>query len=153
VSFAGDSFNNAASDQGGAAEKVTTIKASPTVTTTASITAGGVVGTATAIGRASCRGSVQETGDRVFTLTATDSTVGYTKTIATVGGGTWGRGASRAWTQVGSYSGPVSFAGDSFNNAASDQGGAAEKVTTIKASPTVTTTASITAGGVVGTAT
>src|SRR5205085_1153085 len=54
-------------------------------------------------------------------------------------------------TQVGTYTWHASYSGDDFNNGAVDDG-TNESVTTVKASPAITTTASATAGGVAGAA-
>src|SRR2546423_9299110 len=55
--------------QGGAAEKVTTIKASPALVTTASFVAGNVVGSAIPQDSAALSGGYTETGSLLFTLT------------------------------------------------------------------------------------
>ena len=152
VSFAGDSLNNPAVDQGGAAEQLTTIKASPTLVSTASFAAGNVVGSAIPEDSVVLSGGFQESGLLTFTLSAPDGTVADTETVTPNGDGTYATSNAIIATQVGTYTWAVSYAGDGLNNPASDQGGTAEQVTTVKASPTISTSASETAGGVVGSA-
>ena len=150
--FAGDELNNTASDQGDAAEQLTTVKASPTLVTTASFAAGNVVGSAVLSDSAMLSGGFQENGTLTFTLTAPDNTIVDTETVTTNGDVTYATSNAIIATQVGTYTWQVSFAGDGLNNSANDQGGVAEQLTTIKASPTISTSASETAGGVVGSA-
>ncbi len=152
VSFAGDSLNNPASDQGGTAEQVTTIKASPTLVTSASVSGGNVVGSAIPQDSAVLSGGYQESGPITFTLTAPDNSVVDTETVTPNGDGTYATSNTNVATQVGTYTWAVSYAGDGLNNPANDQGGTAEQVTTIKSSPTISTSASETNGGGVGSA-
>jgi hypothetical protein len=156
VSYSGDSNNNTAADQGGSAEQVTTTKSSPTVVTTASEKAGtsSIVGTAIPEDSAVVSGGYNPTGNLVFTLKAPNGTVADTQTIAITGDGTYTTSNSNIATQVGTYTWTVSYAGDISNNAANDQGGSAEQVTTTKATLTVVTTASEKSGtgATVGTA-
>jgi uncharacterized repeat protein (TIGR01451 family) len=150
--YAGDSQNDPASDQGGPAEQISVVQASPTLVSTASFAAGNVVGTAIPVDSVVLSGGFQESGLLTFKLTAPDNSVVDTETIAPNGDGTYATSNVIVATQVGTYTWAVSYAGDGFNNAASDQGGAADQLTTVKASPTITTSAGETAGGVVGTA-
>ncbi len=152
ASFAGDSLNDPASDQGGAAEHLTTTKASPTLVTTASFAAGNVVGSAMPQDSAILSGGYNESGPITFILTAPDNSVVDTETITPNGDGAYNTSNTNVATQVGTYTWTVSYAGDGLNNPANDQGGTAEQVTTVKASPTISTLASATAGGVVGSA-
>ncbi|HEV2969671.1 MAG TPA: hypothetical protein VGY55_06750, partial [Pirellulales bacterium] len=152
VSFAGDSLNNPASDQGGPAEQLTTIKASATLVTSATVSAGNVVGSAIPQDSAVLSGGYQETGPLTFTLTAPDNSVVDTETVTPNGDGTYNTSNVNVGTQVGTYTWAVSYAGDGLNLPANDQGGTAEQVATIKSSPTISTSASETAGGVVGSA-
>ena len=153
VSFAGDGLNDPANDQGGPAEQVTTVNASPTLVTTASFSAGNVVGSAIPQDSAVLSGGYQESGALVFQLHAPDNSIVDTETVTSSGDGTYSTSNVNVATQVGTYTWAVSFAGDGLNNSASDQGGAGEQVTTVKASPSISTSASETAGGVVGSAT
>jgi uncharacterized repeat protein (TIGR01451 family) len=151
ASYAGDAQNNPASDQGGAAEQV--VKASPTLVTTASFQTGNsIAGSAIPGDSAVLSGGYQESGTLTFTLTAPDKSIVDTETVTPNGNGTYSTSNAIIATQVGTYTWSVIYAGDGFNNAASDQGGAAEQLTTIKASPSITTTAGETAGGLVGSA-
>ena len=154
VSYAGDSLNNGAVDQGGTAEQSTTVKASPTLVTTASLKAGCTYMVTSAIPEDSAvlSGGYNETGTLTFKLYAPNNTVIDTETITTHGNGTYTTANTVAATQVGTYTWKVSFAGDGLNNSAVDQGGAAEQITTTKSGPTLVTTAKATASGVVGTA-
>ncbi len=152
VSFAGDSLNDPAVDQGGAAEQLTTTKASPTLVTTASVSASNVVGSAMPQDSAVLSGGYNESGPITFILTAPDNSVVDTETITPNGDGTYNTSNTNVATQVGTYTWTVSYAGDGLNNPANDQGGTAEQVTTVKSSPTISTSASETAGGVVGSA-
>jgi deoxycytidylate deaminase len=156
VSFAGDGLNIGAHDQGGAAEQVTTLKASPTLVTTASFKtgSGNVVGAAIPEDSAVLSGGYQESGPLTFTLTAPNNSVVDTETITPTGDGTYSTTNTTIATQAGIYTWTVSYAGDGLNNGRGDQGGAAEQVTTLKASPTLVTTALFKAGSgnVVGSA-
>ncbi len=99
-------------------------------------------------------GGYQESGPLTFKLTAPDNSVVDTETVTPNGDGTYTTSNTNVATQVGTYTWTVSFAGDRLNNPANDQGGTAEQVTTVKASPTVVTTASFKSGSgsVVGSA-
>jgi hypothetical protein len=152
ASFAGDSLNDPASDQGSPVEQLITIKASPTLVTTASFAAGNVVGGAIPQDSALLSGGFNESGTITFTLTAPDKSVVDTETVMPNGDGTYATANANIATQVGTYTWAVNYAGDGLNNPANDQGGAAEQVATVKASPTISTSAGDTAGGVVGSA-
>ena len=147
ASYSGDSNNNDADDNG-VDETLTTVKASPTVTTMASGTAGNVVGTSMLSDSATLSGGYNETGFILFILTEPNGTIEITP-VAVSGNGTYSPSAFTA-TQVGTYKWKAEYNGDSNNSGANDNG-VDETLTTVKASPTVTTTASETAGGVVGT--
>jgi hypothetical protein len=148
VAFAGDNYNNAAQDQGGAAEQVTTVKASPTLVTTASFKAGSgnVVGSSIPEDSATLSGGNQETGLLTFTLYAPDNTVADTQTITPSGNGTYVTSNTNVAEEVGTYTWKVAFAGDNYNNATQDQGGTAEQLTTVKTSPSLVSAASFKAG-------
>jgi hypothetical protein len=146
ASFAGDNLNIGASDQGGAAEQVTTVKASPTLVTMATLSGGNVVGSAIPQDTAVLSGGFQESGVITFTLTAPDGTVADSQPITPSGDGMYTTANANVATQVGTYTWKASFAGDSLNNGASDQGGAAEQVTTVNVNatgPTLMTAASL----------
>ncbi len=121
-----------------------TVKASPTIITTASFCAGNVVGSAIPQDSAVLSGGYNESGTITFTLTAPDHTVVDVETVTPHGNGTYKTANTQAATQVGTYIWTASYAGDVLNQAAHDQGGLAEQVTTIKASPVITTTPNIT---------
>src|SRR3989442_9724473 len=87
-------------------------------------------------------GGHKESGTISFTLTAPDSTIVDTETVTPSGDGTYTTSNSNVAKQVGTYTWTVNYAGDALNNAAKDQGGKVEQVTTVKASPTLVTTAS-----------
>jgi Ca2+-binding RTX toxin-like protein len=151
--FNGDT-NNSTATSGTSDEPVTVSSASPTLITTASLSAGNVVGSAIPQDKAVLSGGYHESGAITFTLTAPNNTVVDTETITANGDGTYTTSNANVATQVGTYTWTVSYAGDSLNNGAVDQGGAAEKVTTTKASPMIVTAASFKAGSgvVVGSA-
>ena len=152
ASYSGDSLNNSASDNG-QNESLTTVKASPTISTQASETAGGVVGTAMLSDMVTVSGGDNPGGSVTFTLTAPDgttSTVGSAVTIT--GDGTYSASTTVLATEVGTYTWHASYSGDSLNNSASDNGQNESLTTSGKATPVITTQASQTAGGVVGTA-
>ncbi len=135
---------------------MTTLKASPTLVTTASFKSGSgsVVGSAIPEDSAVLSSGYQESGPLTFTLTAPSSTVVDTETVTPSGNGTYNTSNVTIATQAGVYTWTVSFAADGLNNGAHDQGGTTEQVTTLKASPTLVTTASFKtgSGNVVGVA-
>ena len=148
ASYSGDGLNNGAVDNG-TNESLTTVKASPSVATSASETAGGVVGTSILSDAATISGAYSGTGSITFTLTAPNNTTTTIGTVPVSGNGTYNAPAVAA-TQVGTYVWHASYSGDGLNNGAVDNG-TNESLTTVKASPSVATSASETAGGVVGT--
>jgi hypothetical protein len=152
AAFAGDSLNNPTADQGGAEEQLTTIKASPTLDSTASLENGNVVGSAIPQDSTVLSGGYGESGMITFTLKAPDGTIVNQETVPSNGNGTYTTDNTTPATEVGTYTWSATFAGDSLNNPAVDQGGKQVDVTTIKASPTLTSTASDSAGNIVGTA-
>ena len=127
---------------------MTTVAASPSVTTSASETAGGVVGVAAARRCGHDLGRLQRSGSITFTLTAPNNTTTTVGTVPVSGNGTYTAPTVTA-TQVGTYVWHASYSGDGLNNGAIDNG-VNESLTTVAASPSVTTSASETAGGVVG---
>ena len=88
-------------------------------------------------------------GSITFTLTAPNNTTTTVGTVPVSGNGTYTAPTVTA-TQVGTYVWHASYSGDGLNNGAIDNG-VNESLTTVDASPSVTTSASETAGGVVGT--
>jgi hypothetical protein len=132
VSYAGDALNLAAVDQGGSAEQVTTVKASPKIVTCASLTGGNIVGAAVPQDSAIVSGGYNVTGNLVFTLKGPDLSTVYTEIVALSGNGTYSTHSTFVPTVSGTYTWSVSYAGNSLNNGAIDQGGAAEQVTIVK---------------------
>jgi Matrixin/Prealbumin-like fold domain len=151
AAYLGDNLNNGASDNG-INESVTTVKATPTISTCATITSGGVCGSAQTSDTLTVTGGNHPTGIVTFTLKAPDGTTSTVGTVTINGDGNYSLATTVAITQVGTYTWHASYAGDSLNNGAVDNGNN-ESVTTVKASPSISTVASITAGGVCGTAT
>ena len=141
--YAGDANNNAANDQGGAAEQVIVAPTSPTLVTTASpaLTLGSTAPTLT--DTAVLAGGLNPTGSIVFTLTGPGGFV-YTQTDPVNGNGAYTASTplATAGTVAGAYSWSVTYEGDVNNNAASDQGGVAEQTVVSPANPTLVTTAS-----------
>ena len=142
VAYSGDGNNNAASDQGGAAEQATVSAASPTLVTTASsaITQRGTTAP-TLTDTAVLSGGYFPTGNIVFTLTGPGG-FSYTQTDTVSGNGTYTASTTLPTTVAGTYTWTARYGGDVNNNAASDQGGRAEQATVSPASPTLTTTPS-----------
>ena len=148
ASYSGDSLNNGAVDNGDN-ESVTSIKASPSVSTQASKTDGGVVGTGTTSDTATVSGGDNPTGTITFTLKAPDGTTSTIATDTVAGDGSYSAGPV-SLTEVGTYTWHASYSGDSLNSGAVDNGDN-ESVSSVKASPSVSTQASVTGAGVVGT--
>ena len=89
ATYSGDGNNLSATDSG-TNESVTTVKASPTIATSASETAGGLVGTSTLSDSATISGGYNVSGGSVtFTLTAPDSTTTTVGTVPVSGTGTY----------------------------------------------------------------
>jgi hypothetical protein len=149
ASYTGDSLNNPAADNG-ANESITTVKASPTVVTSASVSAGGLVGTAQLSDSATIAGGFNPTGTITFSLKAPDGSMSTIGTVNVNGDGTY-TGPAVTATEGGTYTWHATYNGDGLNNSAVDNG-ANESVTTIKANPAIVTSAAVSAGGVVGTA-
>jgi hypothetical protein len=116
---------------------------------------GSAVGSAIPEDSAVLSGGVNETGPLTFVLIAPDNTVVDTETVIPSGDGTYSTSNTHVATQGGTYTWKVSYAGDSVNYPAQDQGGAAERLIVIKARPTLVTTASFKTGtsNVIGSAT
>src|SRR5205085_1234893 len=146
----GDGNNSTAIDDG-LNESATTVKATPKVETNASETADGVVGASLLSDSAIVSGGYNVTGGSIqFSLTGPDNvTVDVGAPVAVSGPGTYFSPTVLA-TEVGTYTWHASYTGDDLNDGAIDDG-VNESLTTVKASPEVTTSASETAGGAVGT--
>src|SRR5262249_55999712 len=84
-----------------------------------------------------------------FTLTAPDGSTTTVGTVTVTGAGTYASPTVLA-TQVGTYTWHATYSGDGLNSGATDNG-ANESVTTVTASPTISTVASE-QGNVVGSA-
>src|SRR5208282_5252385 len=108
-----------------------------------------VVGSAVPQDSAVLSGGFQENGTITFTLTAPDGTVADSETVTPSGDGTYTTDNTNVATQVGTYTWTVSFAGDTLNSDTQDQGGSDEQVTTVKASPTLDSTAGFTIGSTI----
>ena len=147
ATYSGDANNNAANDQGGAAEQVTVSPASPTLTTTPNPTTVTLGATAPPIltDTADLAGGYFPTGDITFTLFQ-GSTLVHTETVAVSGNGTYttptGFTLPTTGTVAGTYQWVAVYSGDGNNGEASDSDPAAEQVTVNPASPTLVTTAS-----------
>ena len=149
ASYSGDSNNNDATDNG-VDESSTTVAASPTLTTSASQTGGNVVGTSMLSDSATLAGGYNETGSIDFSVTAPDGSVTAFLPVAVSGGGTYSSPTLTAM-QVGTYTWHASYSGDSNNNDATDNG-VDETLTTVAATPSISTTqqpASVAVGGTI----
>ena len=138
ASYSGDSLNNGAIDNGNN-ESLSTGKTSPTIVTMATETGGGVVGTAMLNDSAVLTGTFMGmgTGTITFTLAQPDGTTITVGTDTVHGDGTYVAPSVLA-TQVGTYTWHASYSGDNLNNGAIDNGNN-ESITTIPASPSITT--------------
>src|SRR4029077_1763810 len=141
--YVGDVNNNAANDQGGPAEQGIVAPTSPTLVTTASpaLTLGTTAPTLT--DSAVLAAGLNPTRSILFTVTGPGGFV-YTQTDPVNGNGTYTASTPLATTGTvaGTYTWKVTYGGDVNNNAATDQGGAAEQTVVSPASPTIVTTAS-----------
>jgi hypothetical protein len=136
ATYNGDANNNAITSAD-AAEPVTVTPATPTLTTSASATAGGIVGTSVLADSATLAGGFNAGGTISFTLTAPDGTTSSIGQDTVTGAGTYNAPGVTA-TEVGTYTWHASYSGDANNNGASENG-INETVTVIPASPTITT--------------
>src|SRR5439155_297318 len=149
--YNGDTLNNTAVDSG-ANESVTTVQASPAISTTASETAGGVVGTAVLSDTATLTGGYNVSGGTItFTLTAPNGTTSTVASVTVVAGTSTYSSPTALATQVSTYTWHASYSGNTLTIAPVDTV-PNESVITVQASPAISTTASETASGVVGTA-
>jgi hypothetical protein len=136
---------------------------SPSLTTSASETANGVVGSAVLSDKATLSGGYNVAAGSpaptmTFNLIAPNGSTAYTETQTVTGTGTYsttgtGTGSELA-NQVGTYYWVVSYSGNTLNNSVTDNGQnqPSEQLTVTPAAPQLTTSASETANGVVGTA-
>src|SRR5262249_19525512 len=121
ASYAGDSFNNGAIDNG-QNESLTTVKASPTIFTTSNPTGALTLtgSTITVTDSAVVAGGYNEAGGLVFTLTGPGGFL-YSQTVTLSGDGTYTATTTLpAAAAVGTYTWTVTFAGDANNNSAND---------------------------------
>src|SRR5207253_1701211 len=147
ASYSGDGLNNGAIENG-RTEWTTSMKASPTIRTNAS-SVGTVVGSAVMSDSATISGGyLPSAGSVTFTLKDPSNNTVYTSTDSDFSDGITS-GAYTA-TAVGTYHWSASYSGDGLNNGAIDNG-QNESATIIKASPSISTSASQ-VGNVVGSA-
>jgi ELWxxDGT repeat protein len=147
--YSGNGDNNVASDNNDPAEQAVVSPITPTIDTNAAETAGGVVGTAQLSDSATLSGTFFGTGTITFTLTQPDSSTITVGTVAVSGDGIYNAPSVTA-TEAGSYTWHASYSGDGNNNEATDDA-SNESLTTIKASPSISTNAGQ-QGNVVGAA-
>ncbi|HQU46414.1 MAG TPA: Ig-like domain-containing protein, partial [Pirellulales bacterium] len=106
--------------------------AAPTITTYASATVGGVVGSAELTDSVTVSGGDNPTGTVTFTVTQPDGTTIPVGSPVTINGdGTYNASTSVLATEVGTYTFHASYSGDA-NNAAAVDNGQNESVTTVK---------------------
>ena len=137
ASYAGDSLNNGAIDNG-SNESLTIIKASPSIATVASDTTN-VVGSAVMSDKVTVSGGLTPSGTITFTVTKPDGTTASVGNVTIAGDGTYTSPTITA-TQVGTYTFHANYAGDTLNNGAVDNG-ANESLTTTGTTPSLVTTA------------
>ena len=131
-------------------ECFTIVKASPCVSTKASVSGSGVVGVDSTSDSATVSGGNHPSGSIQFSLKAPDGTTSKIGSpVAVNGAGSYASPSSVLLSEVGTYTWSASYSGDSLNNGAVDNG-ANESVTSTKASPSISTKASVTGNGVVG---
>ena len=157
--YSGDGLNNVAIEPTTSTEQanetLTTYKASPSITTLASETNSGVVGSAVLSDTATISGGYEVGGGTItFTLTP-PSGPAATQTVSVVAGTSSYTVSGGTATQVGTYTWSAEYSGDGLNNVAIEPTTSTEQanetLTTYKASPSITTLASETNSGVVGT--
>jgi hypothetical protein len=145
ASYSGDADNASATDQRGPLEQTVVSPANPTVVSTAAFanSSGNAVGSAVPEDSVVLAGGFDESGTITFNLTAPDGSSADQEIVPVNGNGTYASSNTKVASQVGIYTWTAVYSGDAGNNVgASDQGGAGEQLTTIKASPALTTTAS-----------
>jgi len=136
ASYGGDVSNISSAAAGGAFQQSATIKASPTIVSTATET-GLLIGNATLQDSALLAGGYQPAGSITFSLTAPDGTTATIGSDTASGNGTY-LSPNFTATEIGAYTWHVSYGGDSNNNAATDQGGSTQQ-SSVLANPVVTT--------------
>jgi hypothetical protein len=165
VTYSGNAFNISVTHNGQnyTSEQETTTQATPSLTTSAGETANGVVGGAVLSDTATLSGGYMVAAGSpaptlTFNLVAPNGSTVYTETQTVTGDTSYtttgsGTGSELA-SQVGTYYWNVTYSGNTFNSSVTHNGqtDTSEQVTTIKAMPQLTTSASETAGGVVGAA-
>ena len=115
ASYSGDGLNNGAIDNG-VNESLTTVKASPAISTSACETAGGVVGTSVLSDSATITGGYSVSGGSItFTITAPGGGTTTVGTVPVTGTGTYNSPTVPA-TQVGTYTWHASYSGNGLNN-------------------------------------
>ena len=145
VAYGGDGNNNAANDQGGMAEQTVVSPAQPMLLTTAIAPVTRVGATSpTLTDTAVLAAGYFPTGVIDFTLTGPGG-FSYTQSDTVSGNGTYAASTTLPVTVAGVYTWMARYSGDGNNNAANDQGGAAEQATVDPVSPTLITTPSPTA--------
>ncbi|MGO9463631.1 MAG: SdrD B-like domain-containing protein [Isosphaeraceae bacterium] len=143
ASYSGDTNNTSASETNAAAEQVTVSPASPTITTTPSVTSLTLgVSSVTLKDTAVLALGYYETGTITFTLYL-GSTKVDTETVPVSGNGNYTTPAGYALpatgTVTGTYQWDASYSGGTNNASASEINAVAERVTVSPASPTITT--------------
>jgi hypothetical protein len=143
ASYSGDSNNNGANDQGGAAEQTVVSPANPSLVTTASAAVTLGTSSVTISDTAVLSGGYNPTGSINFTLMLGSTTV-YTTSDTVSGNGSYSASYTlpTSGTVTGTYTWSAHYSGDGNNNAANDQGGAAEQTVVSPANPSLVTTAS-----------
>src|SRR5262249_10759155 len=105
---------------------------------------GNVVGTALLSDTVTITGGYVHTGTITFTLTAPNGTTAATQTVTVTSGvDVYTNPTAVLATQGGTYTWHATYTEDGLNNGASDDG-TNETLTTVKASPSLTTSASAT---------
>src|SRR5207247_885745 len=109
ATYNGDGLNNVAADSG-ANESVTTVKASPAISTQAGETAGGVAGTSLLSDTATVTGGYSPCGTITFTLKAPTGRTRPAAELTITGAGTYSSPTVLA-TQVGTYTWHATYNG------------------------------------------
>ncbi len=149
--YSGDDNNNLVRENNNVGEQVVVNKAQPKLVTVASFSAGNVVGSAIPQDQAMLSGGYNISGGSItFKLHAPDTSIVDMETVTVTASGTYNTANTVIASQVGTYTWTASYTGDGLNVGASDQADIQEQVTTVKATPTLVTVASFSAGNVVG---
>ncbi len=138
--YGGDVNNNSATQKNTGAQKLAFVKASPTLSTTASFKSGttgtggtAVVGTAVPESSAVLAGGYDETGTITFTLKDPKGKVVYTQVVTVNGNGSYATTSTIAATLAGTYKWSAVYSGDSLNNSAQSQGGKPAQLSVVAA--------------------